>query len=83
MLQPTDKADRLTVVAVVVVVGVDVVRVEVQVPRVVRAVGRRRPIVAVVANIVDIRTVAVTGSGKEHRQFIERPLCYSRQKELF
>ena len=61
-----DRADRLTVVAIVVV-PVHVVRIEVEVPRVVRVVlvERRRPIVAVVADIVEIRVVAIARSGKK------------------
>lgn len=54
------------IVAVVVVVPVGVLLIEVQVASVVLVllVERRRPIVAVVAHIVDIRTVAVS-SGRE------------------
>ena len=61
-----NRADRLTVVAIVVV-PVHVVRIEVEVPRVVRVVlvERRRPIVAVVADIVKIRVVAIARSGKK------------------
>jgi len=55
----SDQANGLTVVAVVVV-HVGVVAVEVEVVRVVRVVRRRGPVVAVVAGIVDIRTVAIT-----------------------
>ena len=61
-----NRADGLTVVAIVVV-PVHVVRIEVEVPRVVRVVlvERRRPIVAVVAGIVEIRVVAIARSGKK------------------
>ena len=53
-------------IVTVVVVPVDVLLVEVQVASVVLVllVERRRPVVAVVALIVDIRTVAVA-SGRE------------------
>lgn len=61
--QMLDKTHSLTVVAVVVV-HVRFVRVEVEVPRVVLVVRRSRPIVAVVAYVVHIRTVAVAGGGK-------------------
>ena len=55
---------RITVVTVVVV-HVGVARIEVEVPRVVRIVriGRTRPVVAVVAHIVDRSPVAVARSG--------------------
>ena len=61
-----NRTDGLTVVAIVVV-PVHVVRIEVEVPRVVRVVlvERRRPIVAVVADIVEIRVVAIARSGKK------------------
>ena len=68
MLQSTDETDRLAVVTVVVV-PIHVAVIEVQVERVVRVarVGRRRPIVAVVSNIVDIRAVAVARGGQKDR----------------
>jgi len=55
-------------VVAVVVVEVVVVRIEVQVPRVVRVVlvERRRPIVAVGAHIVEVAVVAVTRRGKRN-----------------
>ena len=59
------RTNRELDVAVVVVVRVDVVRVEVQVEPVVRIVLRGRPVVAVVAKVVDIATVAVTRGRKE------------------
>ena len=61
-----DGAHRLTVVAVVVV-HVHVVRIEVEVPRVVRVVRveRTRPVVAVVACVVELAVPAVAGSGQE------------------
>lgn len=59
-------ADRESVVTVVVVLRVDVVRVEVQFVRVVRVAGveRRRPVVAVLTSVVEVLSVAVTGSRK-------------------
>ena len=51
-------------VVAVVVVRVHVPIVEVQVVRVVVPVRRRRPVVAVVADVVHIRTVAVARSRK-------------------
>ena len=59
-------SDRLTVVAVVVV-HVVVVRIEVEVPRVVRVVRveRTRPIVAVRPNVVEIAIPTVARSGQE------------------
>ena len=54
-------------VVTVVVVPVNIVGIEVDVPRVVRIVRieRRGPVVAVGTGIVEIRVVPVTGSGKE------------------
>ncbi len=59
--------DGLTVVAVVPIV-VHVARIEVEVPRVVRIrlVERARPVVAVGANVVERRAVAVTGGGEKN-----------------
>ena len=67
LLLRANRTDRLTVVAIVVV-PVHAVRTEVEVPRVVRVVlaERRRPTVAVVADIVEIRTVAIARSGKKN-----------------
>ena len=61
-----NSAHALTVVAVVVV-PVDVVVVEVEVVRVVRVVRveRRRPVVAVVACVVEVRVVTVASSGQK------------------
>ena len=61
-----DGTDRLPVVAVVVV-PVDVGRIEVHVPRVVRIVRieGRRPVVTVGANIVEVGVVPVASGGKE------------------
>ena len=61
-----NRADGLTVVAVVVV-PVHVVRVEVHVPRVVRVVRveRTRPIVAVVARVVQVIVVAIARRGEK------------------
>lgn len=59
-----DQANRLTVVAVVVV-HVRFVRVEVQIVRVVLVVRSGRPIVAVVTDIVHFRAVAVARSRQE------------------
>jgi len=58
----------LTVVAVVVV-RVDIVRIEVQVVGVVRIVGvrRRRPIVAVTTPIVETGAIAVASSGQTNQ----------------
>ena len=58
--------DRLTVVTVVVV-PIYVARVEVQVVRVVRVAGVERtgPVVAVGANVVEVRVVAVPRCGKK------------------
>ena len=63
-LRQPNKAQRVAVVAVVVVRWVDVVRIEVQVVGVVRIVGvrRRRPIIAVVATVVDVRAIAIACS---------------------
>lgn len=60
------RADGEPVVTVVVVLRIDVVRVEVQFVCVVRVadVERRRPIVAVVTIVVEALVVAVTGSRK-------------------
>lgn len=60
-----NRADRLTIVAIVVV-PVPVVRVEVEVPRVVRVVlvEGRRPVVAVRADIVGVRVVAIARRGE-------------------
>lgn len=63
------KAHCLTVVAIVVVLRIEVVGIEVHVVRVVLIVLCTRPIVAVVANIVHIRTPAVATCRKEHRQY--------------
>lgn len=54
-------------VVTVVVVPVDIVGIEVDVPRVVRVVRieRRRPVVAVGTDIVEIGVVPVTRGGKE------------------
>ena len=65
VLQPrAHSSDRLTVVAVVVV-HVVIVRIEVEVPRVVRVVRveRTRPVVAVAACVVETAFVAVARSG--------------------
>jgi len=60
-----NEANAIPVVAVVVI-HVRFVLVEVHVPSVVVVVSRRRPVVAVVSNVVDVRTVAVTRSRQEH-----------------
>ena len=62
----SDRAYRLTVVAIVVV-HVVIVRIEVEVPRVVRVVRveRTRPVVPVAACIVEAAIVAVASSGQE------------------
>lgn len=64
-----NRADRLTVVAVVVV-PVHAVRIKIDVPRVVRVVcvERRRPIVAVVADIVEVRVVAIPRCGETYKR---------------
>ena len=61
---------RKTVVAVVVV-HVGVARIEVEVPRVVRVacVERTRPVVAVVANVVELVVPTVARSGQEETSF--------------
>ena len=53
-------------VSPIVVVPVPVARIEVEIVTVVAAVGRRGPIVAVAANIVETATavVAITGGGE-------------------
>ena len=61
-----DQPDRPTVVPIVVVVRIHVRRVEVEFVSVVRVVRRRRPIVAVRANIVHRRTIAVATARKRH-----------------
>ena len=62
------RTDRLPVVAVVVV-PVEVARIEVEVPRVVRIVRirRRGPVVAVRAGVVEVRVVAVAGGRTRYR----------------
>lgn len=70
MLNPrADRANREPVVTVVVVPRVDVVRVEVEIPRVVRVVlvERTRPVVAVVAHVVEICIPAVARGREENR----------------
>ena len=66
VLTRTHWSDRLTIVAVVVV-HVVVVRIEVEVPRVVRVVRveRTRPVVAVAASVVEAAIVAVASGGQE------------------
>ena len=64
----THRAHRKLVVAVVVVpvvVPVRVVRIEVQVVGVVLVVRRRRPVVAVGTDVVELAIPDVTRSGKE------------------
>jgi len=73
----------LTFVAVVVV-HVVIVRIEVEVPRIVRVVRveRRRPVVAVGTGIVEVAVVAVAGSGQEDTtRFASAVLLFSRAKE--
>ena len=67
LLLRADRADRLTVAANAVVPA-HIARIEVEVPRVVRVVlaERRRPIVAVVADIVEKRVEAIARSGKKN-----------------
>ena len=65
MLKLTHETDGLTVVAVVVVLRIEVVRIEVEVVRVVRVVWRSRPVVTVRTHIVNIRAVAVARSRQE------------------
>lgn len=70
-----DGPDRLTVVAVVV--RVVIARIEVQVVRVVRVVRVERtgPVVAVGANVVEVRVVAVPRCGKKDRG-VAAVICY-------
>ena len=56
----------MAVVAVVVVAGIDIAAIEVEVVRVVAIVVRTRPIVAVRADIVHRRTIAVACGRQEH-----------------
>ena len=63
----SEAADRLSVVPVVVVGRVDVARVEVEVVRVVARVGRRGPIVAVVAGVVQRAGVDITSARRRDR----------------
>ena len=63
--------DRVTVTLIVVVLGVDVGRIEVQVVRVVIIVGSRRPKVAVATDIVD--TLAVRVARKREGRVRFRP----------
>ncbi len=65
VLSGANQADRLTVVAVVVVRGIEITRIEVQVVRVVAIVVRSRPIVTVGTDIVDRSPIAVAGSREE------------------
>ena len=67
-----DRPYGKTVIAVVVV-HIGVVRIEVEVPRVVRVVGveRTRPIVAVVASVVELVVPTVARSGQEKTPFKE------------
>ena len=69
VLSGANQTHRLTVVAVVVVVGVEVAVVEVHVPRIVGIVVRRRPVVAVGTDIVDRSPVPVAGSRQEHVRY--------------
>ena len=63
------RADRVLVVAVVVVLGVHVAGIEVELETVVAIVHRGRPIVAVVADIVGtVAFVAVARRRKENRR---------------
>ena len=64
MLEPPHRANGEPIVPIVVVVRVHVARIEVEVVRVVRVarVERRRPVVAVRANIVERPIVAVASS---------------------
>ena len=63
----THGANRKTVVAAAAVVHAPVIRIEVEVPRVVRKarIERRGPIVAVAAGIKDLTTPTVAGSREE------------------
>ena len=67
LLLRADRADRLTEVATAAA-PVHVVRNEAEAPRVARVVlvERRRPIVAVVADTVETRVVAIARSGKKN-----------------
>ena len=67
VLSGANQADRFTIVAVVVVRGIEIARIEVQVVRVVAIVVRGRPIVAVGTDIVDRSSIAVAGSRKEDK----------------
>ena len=71
--------NRETIVPIVVVLRIDITRIEVQVVRVGTIVVRRRPVVTVGATIVETRTIVVASSG-------ENPLCdyhlSRREKEL-
>lgn len=72
MASAGDGANRQTVVAVVVVVPVRVVRVEVQVVGVVRVrrILRGRPVVAVVAGVVEVVIPTVARRRKEHQALL-------------
>ncbi len=65
MLDNRNQADRPAVVAIVVVGRIDIAAVEVQVVRVGRRFGRRRPIVAVAAHIVHAGSIPVAGGRQE------------------
>ena len=59
------RPDRETVVPIVVVLGVDSSRIEVQVPGIPCAVPCRRPVVPVRTAIVAGSPIAVAGAGEE------------------
>ncbi len=66
----TDAPNRLPVVLVVVVLRVDVRRIQVHVVRVVVAVHRTRPEVAVATNVVLTAGVDVAREGERRNQYI-------------
>ena len=80
VLRRANETHRLTVVAVVVVVGVEVRVVEVHVPRVVAIVVRSRPVVAVGTDIVDRSPVPVASSRKKDLCTLRRLSFTTRQK---
>lgn len=63
-----DKTNGVAVVAIVVVLGIQIARVEVQVVSIRRFIGRTRPIVAVGAGVVDIRRIAVARSRQDRNR---------------
>ena len=71
------RPDRETVVPIVVVLGIDSSRIEVQVPSVTGTIPCRRPVVAVRTAIVAGSPIAVAGAGEEEppKEYLSLGLC--------